>query len=368
MLFLFSRGECKIEWAAGRGAGFRFGSLIHQKSGIMKLSLLIASLFYFMKNQKGFVSAAVLIAIVLGLIVLGGGAYYVVHQQSSSQATTEIQPSNSTTETTVTNTNPTPAPTSQTVTPPKNSAAAPSKTTTTVTQTNTLDLSHQYSYRDVMDNVSVLTADQLKTLVAQSTTQPNEVVASVLLLAPNLTATQRQSLVDVLVASGNYGTAVEALQAQNLTPTQRQNLLDIVVTAMKSSQGVSVDKVFSSPGLTSSQIQTLFDILVNSRDSVNYIPDITDVFARFAAALSSTQRQTLFDIIIKQNGGHASVLISDSLQSSYLTDSQRQTLVDMIIADKDVQGISYIAKAALKAPNLTASQQSSLQTIEASGK
>src|SRR5882672_5770087 len=37
-----------------------------------------------MKTQRGFVSAAFLIAIVLGLIVVGGGAYYVMHQQSPS--------------------------------------------------------------------------------------------------------------------------------------------------------------------------------------------------------------------------------------------------------------------------------------------
>jgi hypothetical protein len=36
-----------------------------------------------MKNQRGFVSATVLIAIVLGLVVVGGGAYFVVHQRSS---------------------------------------------------------------------------------------------------------------------------------------------------------------------------------------------------------------------------------------------------------------------------------------------
>ncbi len=42
-----------------------------------------------MQNQRGFVSAALLIAIVLGLIVVGGGAYYVVHQQSPSQTASE---------------------------------------------------------------------------------------------------------------------------------------------------------------------------------------------------------------------------------------------------------------------------------------
>lgn len=41
-----------------------------------------------MQNQRGFVSAAVLIAIVLGLIVVGGGAYYVMHQSSTSPTQT----------------------------------------------------------------------------------------------------------------------------------------------------------------------------------------------------------------------------------------------------------------------------------------
>ncbi len=38
----------------------------------------------FMKNQQGFVSVAILIAIVLGLIVVGGGAYYVMQKNSPS--------------------------------------------------------------------------------------------------------------------------------------------------------------------------------------------------------------------------------------------------------------------------------------------
>lgn len=42
-----------------------------------------------MHNQRGFVSAAVLIAIVLGLIVVGGGAYYVVQQQAPTQTASE---------------------------------------------------------------------------------------------------------------------------------------------------------------------------------------------------------------------------------------------------------------------------------------
>src|SRR5665213_2128127 len=37
-----------------------------------------------MQTQRGFIGLAALIAIVLGLIVIGGGAYYVMHQQSSS--------------------------------------------------------------------------------------------------------------------------------------------------------------------------------------------------------------------------------------------------------------------------------------------
>ena len=40
-----------------------------------------------MKNQRGFIS--VLIAILVGLAVLGGGAYYVVQQQTPTQTTTE---------------------------------------------------------------------------------------------------------------------------------------------------------------------------------------------------------------------------------------------------------------------------------------
>ena len=42
-----------------------------------------------MPNQRGFAGVGVLIAIVLGLVVLGGGAYYVVQQQAPSQTASE---------------------------------------------------------------------------------------------------------------------------------------------------------------------------------------------------------------------------------------------------------------------------------------
>lgn len=42
-----------------------------------------------MKNQQGFVSTGILIAIVLGLIVVSGGAYYVTQQNSLSPAVTD---------------------------------------------------------------------------------------------------------------------------------------------------------------------------------------------------------------------------------------------------------------------------------------
>ena len=53
-----------------------------------------------MKNQRGFVSAAVLIAILVGLAVLGGGAYYFMQQNSPSQVATETpsSPNNTITE------------------------------------------------------------------------------------------------------------------------------------------------------------------------------------------------------------------------------------------------------------------------------
>ena len=42
-----------------------------------------------MKSQKGFAPANVLIAIVLGLIVVGGGTYYVAQQQAPTQTASE---------------------------------------------------------------------------------------------------------------------------------------------------------------------------------------------------------------------------------------------------------------------------------------
>jgi len=43
-----------------------------------------------MQNQRGFVGVGVLIAIVLGLIVVGGGTYFVMQQKSISQTTSDI--------------------------------------------------------------------------------------------------------------------------------------------------------------------------------------------------------------------------------------------------------------------------------------
>ena len=73
-----------------------------------------------MQNQRGFVSAAVLIAIVLGLI--GGGAYYVMHQSPSQIASdnfdnVETLPTNTTTS------NPAPIQTQTTNTPTQKQSA-----------------------------------------------------------------------------------------------------------------------------------------------------------------------------------------------------------------------------------------------------
>lgn len=72
-----------------------------------------------MQNQRGFVSAAVLIAIVLGLIVVGGGAYFVMQKQTPSQNTSENFDNVPTLPTT--NTRPTPSAT----TPPKTTTTTP---------------------------------------------------------------------------------------------------------------------------------------------------------------------------------------------------------------------------------------------------
>lgn len=77
-----------------------------------------------MKNlQKGFIGLPILIAIILGIVVLGGGTYYVVYQQSASQTTVDnnvptlpTTNNNQTQQTQVSNTQPTPSAT----TPPKN--------------------------------------------------------------------------------------------------------------------------------------------------------------------------------------------------------------------------------------------------------
>lgn len=65
-----------------------------------------------MKTQRGFVNAGILIAIVLGLIVVGGGAYYIIQPQSPSPNPSENSldtlPTASTQTTGTTTTNPEP--------------------------------------------------------------------------------------------------------------------------------------------------------------------------------------------------------------------------------------------------------------------
>ena len=63
---------------------------LHEERGIMLVSLLtIVTTFLLMQNQRGFIGVGVLIAILVGLAVLGGGAYYVVQQQASTQTTSD---------------------------------------------------------------------------------------------------------------------------------------------------------------------------------------------------------------------------------------------------------------------------------------
>src|SRR3990167_3535107 len=66
------------------------------KSGIRKTKLL------FMHNQQGFVGLPVLLAILIGIVVLGGGAYYVVQQQPPTQPASENILDNSQANTTAT--------------------------------------------------------------------------------------------------------------------------------------------------------------------------------------------------------------------------------------------------------------------------
>lgn len=75
-----------------------------------------------MYNQRGFIGLPVLIAILLGIVVLGGGAYYVVQQQTPRQTTSEnfdnvqtLPTTNNQTQETQTTVN-TPAQTSQNTT------------------------------------------------------------------------------------------------------------------------------------------------------------------------------------------------------------------------------------------------------------
>lgn len=63
-----------------------------------------------MQNQRGFIGLPVLIAILLGIVVLGGGAYYVVQQQTPTQTASDNLDNLQTLPTNTTTSNPTPKP------------------------------------------------------------------------------------------------------------------------------------------------------------------------------------------------------------------------------------------------------------------
>ena len=92
----------------GEGAASTLESSYGKNVLLWSCNLSISCPHFVMQTQRGFVSAAILIAIALGLIVLGGGAYYVM-QQSPSPTLTEneiptLPASNSTSQNKTTNT------------------------------------------------------------------------------------------------------------------------------------------------------------------------------------------------------------------------------------------------------------------------
>jgi len=78
---------------------------LHEERGIVWMYLLTRPHFLFMQNQRGFVGVGILIAILVGLAVLGGGAYWWMQRQPSPTAQqTANQPVSSIPNTPPTNT------------------------------------------------------------------------------------------------------------------------------------------------------------------------------------------------------------------------------------------------------------------------
>ena len=59
------------------------------QSGSRESYLLKIRFNFLMQNQRGFVGFGVLLAILIGIVVLGGGAYYVVQQQAPTQTASD---------------------------------------------------------------------------------------------------------------------------------------------------------------------------------------------------------------------------------------------------------------------------------------
>lgn len=82
--------------------GFHFWILVEKQCVIVEL--LFTQQFKFMKNHRGFIGVGILIAILVGLAVLGGGVYFVMHQtpsQTGSENFDNVQTTNNPVQTTV---------------------------------------------------------------------------------------------------------------------------------------------------------------------------------------------------------------------------------------------------------------------------
>jgi hypothetical protein len=222
-----------------------------------------------MKNQKGFISIAVLIAVVIGLIVVGGGVYFVMHQQSSLQNNTETLSTND---------------------------QAP-QTQNSVQATNAQSAQPAGNTKDTCPSTGAS--------IAQGARTPAEGLAA---FSDMLT----------LIAAGQGGSKAAindsiAVSLQDLSVCQMQELVNTVGEGKDSVWAGSLLGVPSGAvSLTSSEKTSLIQVVEHSNDSL----DASVILNKYNTTLSVADKQAL-QAVITNYGSPAHVATQSSTLSTY---------------------------------------------------
>ncbi|MCF7816168.1 MAG: hypothetical protein K9M10_04165 [Candidatus Pacebacteria bacterium] len=209
-----------------------------------------------MNTQRGFIGIGMLIAILLGLAVIGGGAYYVTHQQPAQQTptdnfdNTQTLPTNIQSPQTQTTTN---TPIQTTPAPTSNSSPATTQSTTPVASKPSLSIVSHTGLSITVRYASFPKNAELRAYYQQAVGEPalkktlTDSSATITLELPS----GSQSGQYYLVAVNSNGSAVEATDASgNVYPVSAWVTISSTnqVAGVKPTCSVSANKTQARPG------------------------------------------------------------------------------------------------------------------------